>query len=445
MSTDSPEPGTSLRDTPLQPVLLVMRNTFGWNAEHIEAMQRLGLEIHLVTQVKASLDDPRFASVVLLEPGLDMDTTEKIVLDAARERDITHVFTFYESDITLVSRVNTVLGHAWANHEADVIARDKRLQREFLTEHGIPSAKYAAVEGVASGIEAAADFAYPVIVKPSNLSASIGVSLAGNEDQLTAALAEIESLSGHWDDYFLSGRPAEIALLEEFLPGREVTLDGVVLHGEFHLSGVTDKMQMPGPYFEEDYYTLPFRTPQEEPELVALTERIVRGLGVRHCLFNAEFRKHADGTYRVVEFSNRLSGGQNYRNLREVYGLDPVRLWLKALLQDEDLDPVTAKAQLWHGEVRRTAPQAATCIKFAYREGRLLRNNPGDTYHSPYFRSYLPGSKVGSLLRRAPEGWYEIAGSLAVSCPYHGPEDIDRIERLATELDEQLDIIVTPR
>ncbi|MGW2211304.1 ATP-grasp domain-containing protein [Streptomyces sp. NPDC001781] len=443
MSTE--KPSTAAEFTPLQPVILVMRNTYGWNAEHIEAMQRLGLEIHLVTQVKASLDDTRFASVVLLEPGLDMDTTEKIVLDAARERGTTHVLTFYEADITLVSRVNTILGHSWANHEADVISRDKRLQREFLTEHGIPGAKYAAVTGVDSGLQAAGEFAYPVIVKPTNLSASIGVALAKDQAELTAALAEIEDLSGIWDDYFLSGRPAEIALLEEFLPGTEVTLDGVVLHGKFYLSGVTDKMQMPGPYFEEDYYTLPFRTPEEEPELVALTEQIVAGLGVRHCLFNAEYRKHADGTYRVVEFSTRLSGGQNYRNLREVYGLDPVRLWLKAVLQDQTLETASAEAELWRGEVRRTAPQAATCIKFAYREGRLLRNNPGDAYFSPHFRSYLPGSKVGSLLRRAPEGWYEIAGSLAVACPYDGPESIDRVERIATELDEQLDVVVTPR
>lgn len=440
MSNDNLLPTTALR-----PVLLVMRNTYAWNAEHIEAMQRLGLEIHLVTQVKASLDDARFASVVLLEPGLDMDTTERIVLDAARERGISHVFTFYESDITLVSRVNTVLGHSWANHEADVISRDKRLQREFLAEQGIAGVRYAAVQGVESGLKAVGDFAYPVIVKPTNLSASIGVALAKDQDELVAALTGIEELSGRWDDYFLSGRPAEIALLEEFLPGREVTLDGVVLHGRFHLAGVTDKMQMPGPYFEEDYYTLPFRTPEEEPELLAITEQIVRGLGVRHCLFNAEYRKDAEGAYRLVEFSTRLSGGQNYRNLREVYGLDPVRLWLKALLQDQDLDPATAEEELWRGEVRRTAPQAATCIKFAYREGRLVRNNPGDVYHSPHFRSYLQGSKVGSALRRAPQGWYEIAGSLAVGCPYHGPEDIDRIERIATELDEQLDVVVTPR
>jgi len=39
-------------------------------------------------------------------------------------------------------------------------------------------------------------------------------------------------------------------LLEEYLPGREVTLDGVVLDGEFILGGICDKLGSEGPFFE---------------------------------------------------------------------------------------------------------------------------------------------------------------------------------------------------
>src|SRR5262249_29784724 len=177
---------------------------------------------------------------------------------------------------------------------------------------------------------------------------------------------------------------------EEFLPGKEVTVDGVTLFGRFHLAGVTNKMQMPGPYFEEDYYTLPFRTPEEEPELVELVQAIVDGLGVRHCLFNAEVRQDAAGAYHVVEFSTRLSGGQNYRCLRDVYAIDPVRLYLKAILAG--VDPALEE-QVWAGELRRQPPRMATCIKYAYRSGVLMRNNAGEVMHSPYFRSYLTAAR----------------------------------------------------
>src|SRR6185437_15965413 len=138
------------------------------------------------------------------------------------------------------------------------------------------------------------------------------------------------SLADTWQSYFLADRASPIALLEEFLPGTEVSVDGLALFGKLHLAGVTNKMQMPGPHFEEDYYTLPFRTPSEEAELAEHCQAIINGLGVHHCMFNAEFRKDAQGRYRLLEFTTRLAGGQNYRCLRDVYGLDPVRLFVKA-------------------------------------------------------------------------------------------------------------------
>ncbi|MGW5851118.1 ATP-grasp domain-containing protein [Streptomyces sp. NPDC055254] len=421
-------------------ILLIMRNTYAWHREHIETLERMGLEIHLATSVAQAGDDGRFASVV---PVGDREGTVLAEFCAAEARrlGIATAITFYDSDIAVTSKTNQLLGHQWPRPAADEISRDKKLQRTFLQDNGLPCPGFASVSGVEEGLAAAEAFSFPFIVKPSGLAASIGVSLVHDREGLERALADVERLAAEWGGYFPTEGP-EIALLEEFLPGKEVTLDGVVTGGVFHLVGVTNKMQMPGPYFEEDFYTLPFRTPQEEPGLVAVAEGIVKGLGVEHCLFNAEFRQDADGTYRVVEFATRMSGGQNYRNLREVHGIDAVRLYTKAVLAGDD---ERAAASVTDGEVPRAAtPRAATCIKFAYRTGTLVKNNPGEAYHSPYFRSYIPASKTGDRLRRAPEGWYEIAGSLAVAAPYRSVEDIDRVERIAAELDERLDVVVVP-
>lgn len=423
-------------------VLLIMRNTYGWNADHIEALLRLGVEIHLATTVPEAERDSRFAGVIPLTSEMGLDETTGHLVDAARERGIGMALTFYESDIVVTAMVNQALGHAWADPQTEMISRDKRLQRQFLAEHGLPVPRFASVESadpVASGLKAAADFAYPMIVKPTYLSASIGVTLARDEAELRAGLNEIAVLAGQWESYFLADQGLPIGLIEEFLPGTEVTLDGVALFGTFHLAGITNKMQMGGPYFEEDYYTLPFRTPEEEPELIALSQGIIDGLGVDHCLFNAEFRKDSDGRYRVIEFSTRLSGGQNYRCLRDVYSLDPVRLFLKARLFGTG---PALEEKVWAGELPRSAPRMATCIKYAYRLGTLMRNNAGEVAHSPYYRSYLTAAKPGTVLQPPPEGWYQFAGSLAIAGPYREPADIDRLERIAEDLDRRLDIIV---
>jgi biotin carboxylase len=421
-------------------ILLIMRNTIAWHGEHIETLGSLGLELHLATQAKGVEHDGRFASVIPLPPGHDTDALVDVCLTAAKRLGIDAAITFYDSDIVVTSTVNQRLGHTWPRPEADAISRDKRMQRDFLEQHGLPSPRAVAVSSVEAGLTAGESFTYPFIVKPNGLAASVGVTLVHDRDELKRALREVERQNAKWGGIFPTDGP-EIALLEEFLPGKEVTMDGVVLFGRFHLAGVTNKMQMPGPYFEEDFYTLPFRTPEEEPELVAIAESIVKALGVQHCLFNAEFRQDEDGRYRIIEFATRMSGGQNYRNLREVYGIDVARLYAKAVIAGNE----GTEEGVLAGEPRRNErPITAACIKFAYRTGTLLRNNPGDAYLSPHFRSYIPASALGSTLRRAPAGWYQIAGSLAVAGPYRDTSDLDRIEAIAAELDEQLDVVVVP-
>ena len=423
-------------------LLLIMRNTYGWNGDHIETLRQMGIEIHLATMVADAQNDPRFASVIPLSPDFGLEESAEYLLGEMARLGLGTAVTFYEADIVLTALVNARLGHDWANPEAEMISRDKRLQREFLAKHAIPSARFSPVDSadpIASGIACAAGFDYPVIVKPTYMSASIGVSLVHDEPGLRAALAEVASLARNWQSYFLADRSLPIALIEEYLPGTEVTLDGVVLYGKFHLAGVTNKMQMPGPHFEEDLYSLPFRNPGEEPELAGYAQAIIDGLGMDHCLFNAEFRADAAGQYRVIEFSTRLSGGHNYRNLRDVYGINVVRLFVKAVLAGTD--PATEE-QVWADELRRLPPRMATCIKYAYRSGVLIRNNVGDAASSCNFRDYRPLARPGALLRRAPEGWNEFCGSLAVAAPYREPADIDRVERLAEELDARLDIVV---
>ncbi|WNI14311.1 ATP-grasp domain-containing protein [Actinacidiphila sp. ITFR-21] len=417
-------------------LLLIMRKSVLWHADHIATLRMMGRELHLLTEVPGLETDGRFAAVTLVPAGRPVEEVAADAVALAEAAGIGTALTFAETDIHLTSVVNERLGNAWAAPEADAIARDKRRQREFLADQGIPTVGYAAVADTAEALAAAERLGYPLIVKPTHAAFSRGVALVAGPAELADRLGAIERMARSGEGNYFTGRERTFALLEEFLPGEEVTLDGVVLFGRFHLAGIINKMHMPGPYFEEDFYTLPFRTPELEPGLTAIAESITKGLQVEHCLFNVELRQDREGRFRVVEFSTRMSGGQNYHNLREVHGIDVVRLFAKALTAG---DP----AQVWEGEVRRLPPRRATCITYAYRTGLLLRNTPGQAALSPYFQSYVPVARPGDRLRRAPAG-YDIAGSLSVNGPYREPADLDRIEAVAAELDGRLDVLVVP-
>jgi biotin carboxylase len=417
-------------------LLLVMRKGFGWHADHIGALQELGFEVHLLTEVAQAQTDPRFASVTTIEPGQELDLSVEQGLELARKLDVETALTFIETDIVLASQINQRLGRRWARPEADLIARDKRRQREFLAEKSIPSVRFAPVRSLGPALEVAEVIGYPLIVKPTHAAFSRGVALVEDRAGLEREWRVVQNMAGSKAGNYFTGREEDFALLEEFLPGEEVTLDGVVIGGRFHLGAIMNKMHMPGPYFEENYYSLPFRAPDREEELLDIATAITSGLGLEHSLFNVELRQDRDGRFRVVEFSTRMSGGHNYRNIRETYGIDVVRLYVKALLSD---DP----QQAWAGETPRLPARRATCITYAYRTGLLLRNEIGDVANSPHFESYIPVAVPGDRLARAPEG-YDIAGALNVTSAYNGPEDIDRIEQIAAELDARLDIVLEP-
>jgi len=157
----------------------------------------------------------------------------------------------------------------------------------------------------------------------------------------------------------------------------------VVLDGEFILGGICDKFVSAGPFFEEDLYTFPFSTPEREPELAGLAAVITRHLKVGSTLFNAEFREDAAGRFRVIEFSTRISGGHVYRNIKDVYCLDLVRIFARMACGE-------AIADIREQENRRTPPRVTTCNKVIFGTGTVVRNSAGDTCHSPHFRAYYP-------------------------------------------------------
>lgn len=417
-------------------LLLVLRKSLLWNADHVATLRRMGLRLHLVTQVAGAGADGRFASATVLPAGLDVPTTVDVLTERARAVGATAAVTFQETDIAVTGLVNQRLGRTWARPDADAVARDKLAQRELLEKAGIPSARHVAVSSVDEGPAAAAAIGYPVIVKPTRAAFSRGVELVRDDAALLAALGRAEAMSRSRDGNYFVGDETTFALVEEFLPGDEVTVDGVVVGGRFHLAGVTDKMRMDGPFFQEDYYTLPARDPSCEPYVTEVGQALADALDLRHCLVNVELRQDADGVHRVVEFSTRMSGGQNYRNLHEVHGLDLVRVHAKAVLTD---DPRLA----WEGEVPRLPARRTACIKYAYRSGLVLRNTPGDVHASPWFSDYIAVAPRGARIGQPPDD-FDVAGSLALAGPYAGPADVDRIWDAATELDRRLDLVVVP-
>ncbi len=419
-------------------VLLMRKQLRFRSADHIQALLDLAIDIHLVTIQTPDVadDDPRFASCLRVAADAADSDVLAAVLEVARRTGASAVITFAEVDIVIAGAANEKLGVEWACNAADRISRDKARQREFLRAHDIASVWYYPVSDIDSAIATARQRGLPLIVKPTRAASSSHVELVTDTGRLAVALAQIESFAKSRARAYYDELPEHWALIEEYLPGREVTLDGIVLDGQFQLGGICGKAVSAGPFFEEDLYTFPFDDAGAQAELVGLARAITGRLGVGSTLFNAEFRQDADGRFAVVEFSTRISGGHVYRNIKDVHRIDLVRMFARRACGDRASDIVGQENQ-------RTEPRMTTCNKVIFATGTVVRNGAGETVHSPYFRAYYPMARPGERVAAAPAG-FDTLGTLSVRASWQPGQSPAVIHALAHDLASQLDIEVRP-
>ena len=146
---------------------------------------------------------------------------------------------------------------------------------------------------------------FPCVLKPLDSSASRGVIRSNNRAEFVEAAARIARMK------------AGDLLVEDYIPGREFALEGVVTAGKLQTLALFDKPDpLEGPYFEETIYVTPSREPQEVQQRIRQTaQAAVTALGLTDGPVHAEMRVNGQGVW-ILEAAARPIGGLCARVLR---------------------------------------------------------------------------------------------------------------------------------
>ncbi len=168
-------------------------------------------------------------------------------------------------------------------------------------------------------IDVAENVGWPCVVKPLLLSGSRGVIRADDPAGLAAALARV---------YAILSTPALLAmsddgiacrqvLVESFIPGPEVALEGVLTDGTLRTLAFFDKPDpLDGPFFEETLYVTPSRhAAATQAQVEEAVRAVARAVGLVTGPIHAEVRLSPDGPV-VIEIAARSIGGLCSRTLR---------------------------------------------------------------------------------------------------------------------------------
>lgn len=304
-------------------VLLLLPTSTYRAADFMAAARSLDVEVVVGSehaQAMASSMGDRAAVVPMddVQAAVDAITSlhERFPLDAVLAVD--------DGGALVAAAASARLGKRHNPPDAVSATRDKSEMRALLAAASIPQPRYclvAAGSEAASGSDVAGEVGYPCVIKPVSRSASQGVIRADNPADARAAIERVRSIVG----------PDEQLLVESYMPGEEVALEGLLDDGRLEVLAVFDKPDpLVGPFFEETIYVTPSSYPEPTQQALArLVADAALAIGLVDGPVHAEVRIGEASELWVLEVAARSIGGLCSRALRFGAGISLEELILR--------------------------------------------------------------------------------------------------------------------
>lgn len=292
------------------------------------------------------------------------DALVAAIRQLARYRPVLGVLCYHEGAVLAAAHASAALGLPGAGPGAVANCRDKGATRRLLAAASVPQPAFALVSTPDEAARAARSIGFPLVLKPRGLGASQGVIKVASVAELSAAFQISRSASQ-------PGMPAfPDLLLEEFIDGPEISVDGALFDGVYRPLFIAHKRVGAAPYFEETGHVVVAADP-------LLADRAVLGtltgahaaLGVKHGITHTELKPTSRGAV-LIEVNARLGGD-----------LIPYLGWLAT-----GIDPAGVALALATGRPARAVATHQGCagIRFLYpprdavlRSATLPQAHPG--------------------------------------------------------------------
>lgn len=268
----------------------------------VKKAKEIGLEVHCFAWAEGAV----CKDVADFFYPISIVEKEKILV-VCQEVGIDGICTI-ASDVAAptVSYIAEKMGLTANPYDAAVRANNKYLMRNAFMAAGVPCPKYKMVKSVDEAKDINWD--YPMIVKPSDRSGSLGVTKVLNHEEMNSAIERAISVSFKKE-----------AMVEEFIEGREISVEFISYKGKHYPLQITDKVTTEAPYFVELEHHQPSTLSDEMfTKIYAITRTALDALGLTNGASHSEYKITKDGRIAVMEIGGRMGG--------DFIGSDLVRL-----------------------------------------------------------------------------------------------------------------------
>lgn len=414
--------------------LLLFAAKLGYQTRSFEeAARKLGVQLVYVTDRCHQLEDPwgdHAISVHFEAP----EAAAYTVTESLHGQEVTGVLALGDRPAAAAAFAARGLGIQY-NHPAAVEAcRNKLRMREVFRDAGlrVPWFRSLPLEPIPE--PSLARISYPCVLKPLSLSASQGVMRANNREEFFNAATRLRHLLESAEIRARREPNLDQMIVEGYIPGREVALEGLLTDGALRILAIFDKPDpLEGPYFEETIYVTPSRLPRAtQTQIAQCATNAVRALGLTEGPIHAEFRINDEGVW-PIEVAARPIGGLCARalgfcanELERPIGLEELLLRHALKLPGSN---ALREAQA-SGVIMIPIPQSGIFEKISGAEAALA--TPGVT-------DLLITARLHDYIAAWPEGSSYLGFLFAKG------DTAEEVERAIREAHRKLQFTITPR
>ena len=319
------------------PRILLLLPTATYRAsDFMAAAAVLGVDVVVGSEHRQAMAGSMGDRAVVVPLG-SPDAAVEAIVALHHRTPLDGVLAVDDQGIVVASRAAERLGFRHNPPDAVAATRDKVVMRERLGAASLPQPSYRIVPAGADEALACSDIGYPCVMKPASRSASQGVIRVDDAAQARAAASRIRAIVGDCP---------EPLVVERFVPGAEVAVEGLLVNGKLEVLAVFDKPDpLDGPFFEETIYVTPSRQAASIlADVETITARAAGAMGLREGPLHAELRIGATGVVTILELAARSIGGLCSRSLRFGVGVSLEEVIIRHAL-GMSLDGLTREAQ----------------------------------------------------------------------------------------------------
>lgn len=319
--------------------------------------------------------------------------------------------------------------------------RSKYHMRRRLEQNGIPIPSYALCRNFKELYEAIEKIGRPCVAKPVGGNASYGTFLIQKESTREEieknyrtslaylqkkALAE-DVFAFEEDEMNTIGVQEKVDmvgdyLVEEFMEGREISVDALTQNGKTTVMGIADQVRMPLPYFVQLAEYMPFEcTRKLQKKIEKLTEKTISAMGITDSPSHTEIMI-TKNSLKIVEIGCRIGGDNIHDSIFQTTGYN---LMFEAIMIALGIKRTYDIKPKCHTAMRYLLPRERGVIKKILLPSKIKKD--------PKITEYVITANKGDAVAPPPEmfdflGYVSVMGKTPAEAKANLKRTVDQIQ-----------------